>query len=147
MHMHMHAVRTHTRTRETHRVCDTARKQGETEREGENNRKREREIESERERERDTEGERERERESEREREEARERARETVRLRHSDTLGVQVRLEPAAKFGNNLINVPANLKGPLGLHQHSWWLLRIQLKGAFSADVSPVIQLADKPA
>ena len=82
---------------------------------------------------------RESEREREREREKARERARETVRLRHADTLGVQVRLEPAAKFGNNLINVPANLKGPLKLQQHSWRLLRMQqqyeffiLKGAF---------------
>jgi len=84
------------------------------------------ERERKRERERERQRERERERESERERERARERARETVRLRHADMLGVQVRREPAAKFGNNLINVPANLKGPLGLLQHSWQLLRI---------------------
>jgi len=105
-------------------LANTARKQVETEREGERGRNRDRERERERERERDR-G-RERERESESERDKARERARETIRLRHADTLCVQVRLEPAAKFGNNLINVPANLMGPLGLQQHSWQLLRM---------------------
>ena len=76
---------------------------------------------------------RERKRESEREREKARERARETVRLRHTDTLGVQVRLDLATKFGNNLINVSANLKGSLGLQQHSWQFLRLHQQHEFA--------------